>query len=49
MPITYPLITLIESQKINSNADSLFHVFTDYERNYIYDAIWNIISGTINI
>ena len=40
---------LTESQHINSNLDGLLFFFTDYERKYIYDAIQNIISVTINI
>ena len=38
MPITQMLNTLIESQHVNSNPDSLIF-FTDYEQKYIYDAI----------
>ena len=39
MPITQMLNTLIESQHINPNPDSLFYFFTDYDRKYISDAI----------
>ena len=49
MSITHILNTLIESQFINWNTNSLFHFVLDYERKYIYDAIWNMISVTINI
>ena len=42
----YTYYTLIESQHINSNSDKKNF---NYEQKYIYDAIWNIISVTINI
>ena len=49
MSITHILNTLIESQFIKWNTDSLFHFVLDYERKYIYNAIWNMISVTTNI
>ena len=49
MHITPMLNTLIESQDVNSNLDTLFHFFTEYERKYICDAIVHIISVPIDI
>ena len=49
MHITAMLDTLIESQHTNFNPDTFFILFTEYERKYIYDTMWNIIIVTINI